>query len=52
MSVKTDKSPVWITPVLKEELDAMGEKEGLSAGKRRYGDMARIILNRAVKEAQ
>jgi len=52
MSIKDGKRPIWITPVLAEELDALGEKEGISAGRGRYADMARIILNRAVKEAQ
>ena len=43
---------MWIDSILAEELDAMGEKEGISENKNRYADMARIVLNRAVQAAE
>jgi len=51
-STPIGKRIVWIDSILAEELDAMGEKEGISENKNRYADMARIVLNRAVQAAE
>ena len=52
MSVMQSKKVVWIELELADALDAIGETEGLSQNKNRYADVARMILNRAVKQAE
>jgi hypothetical protein len=43
------KRIVWIDADIAQELDAMGEKEGLSEKRNRYAEMARTVLNRAIR---
>jgi hypothetical protein len=45
--MKRDKH-LWLEQADADGLDQLAEKEGLS-GKGRYGDMARIIIRRAIR---
>ena len=49
IDTKPFRKVVWIPREWAEELDAMADKQGLT-GKARYGDMARIIIKRAMTE--
>lgn len=48
IDTKQIRKVVWIPVAWAQELDAIAEREGLT-GKARYGDMARIIINKALK---
>lgn len=48
IDTKQTRKVVWIPVAWAQELDAIAEREGLT-GKARYGDMARIIINKALK---
>ena len=50
IDTKQTRKVVWIPVAWAQDLDALAEKQGLT-GKARYGDMARIIINKALKES-
>lgn len=46
------KRVIWIEKEIAERLDQIGEEMGLSPNRNRYADVARMILNKRISEAQ